>query len=128
VIIDASALLAAVLGEADGERYLDATPAPDQRVMSVANWLEATIATGFRGDVVASSQFEEFAQMAAIRPQPISVEQAFVAHPAWRSCGRGKHRAALNFGDCFAWAPAQVRHALLLFKGNDFPQTDIDLH
>jgi ribonuclease VapC len=126
VIIDASALLAVVLKEADGERYLDAILETPQRHMSVVNWLEATMVIEGRGDAVAVSRFEEFLGMAGIELRPVAVEQAMAARQAWRNYGRGKHKAALNFGDCFAYALAKTEGVPLLFKGNDFSQTDIE--
>lgn len=126
MIIDASALLAIVLREADGARYPDAMLGSDQRHMSVVNGLEATMVIEGRGDTVASSRFDEFFGMAAIRLLPVSVEQAMAARQAWRDFGRGKHKAALKFGDCLAYGAAKAEGQPLLFKGNDFPQTGIE--
>jgi ribonuclease VapC len=50
---------------------------------------------------------------------------AEAAVAAWRRFGRGRHQASLNFGDCFAYAAARLVGAPLLFKGDDFTQTDI---
>jgi ribonuclease VapC len=125
VIIDPSALLAIILREADGDRYLDAIPGSDQRHMSVVNRLEATMVIEGRGDTIASSRFDEFFGMAAICLLPVSFEQAMAARQSWRSFGRGNRKAALNFGDCFAYGAAKAEGQPLLFKGNDFPQTDI---
>jgi ribonuclease VapC len=55
----------------------------------------------------------------------VTLEQADVAREAYRRFGRGNHPAALNFGDCFAYALARLTGEPLLFKGNDFTQTDI---
>ena len=41
--------------------------------------------------------------------------------------GKGRHRAGLNFGDCFAYALARISGQPLLFKGDDFAHTDIDV-
>jgi ribonuclease VapC len=58
--------------------------------------------------------------------EPVTVEQAVIAREAYRRYGRGTgHPAALNFGDCFAYALAKATGAPLLFKGNDFARTDI---
>ena len=53
------------------------------------------------------------------------MEQVRVARQAYRTYGRGNHPAALNFGDCFAYALAKSAGLPLLFKGHDFTQTDI---
>ena len=62
---------------------------------------------------------------AGIEAVPVTVEQMEAARQAWRRFGRGNHPAALNFGDCFAYALAGVTGEPLLFKGDDFSQTDI---
>ncbi|MBB4567211.1 ribonuclease VapC [Rhizobium leucaenae] len=56
---------------------------------------------------------------------PVDAELADTARRAWRRYGNGRHPAALNFGDCFSYALAAIRSEPLLFKGNDFSQTDI---
>ncbi len=62
-----------------------------------------------------------------IRPEIVAVtaDQARVARTAYQLYGRGRHPAALNYGDCFSYALAKVTGEPLLFKGNDFSQTDI---
>jgi len=54
-----------------------------------------------------------------------AVEQAHIARQAFQDFGKGRHAAALNFGDCFAYALARVTGEALLFKGDDFKKTDI---
>ena len=56
----------------------------------------------------------------------MTVEQARIAREAYRDYGKGRHRAGLNFGDCFAYALAKDKGEPLLFKGNDFRKTDVD--
>ena len=63
---------------------------------------------------------------AAIELVPLTVEQAHAAREAWRRFGKGNHPAALNFGDCFAYALAETTGEPLLYKGGDFSLTDID--
>ena len=53
------------------------------------------------------------------------MQQAEIAREAWRRFGKGRHPAGLNFGDCFSYALARVTGEPLLFKGTDFPQTDV---
>ena len=55
----------------------------------------------------------------------VSAKQANIARKAFQRFGRGRHPARLNFGDCFAYALAKDSGAPLLFKGEDFSQTDI---
>ena len=126
MIIDASAMLAIVLREPDRLRYVDAMLDAAPRRMSVANWLEATMVVDRRGDAVSISRFEDFLRDAEIELMPVSVSQAAIARRAWRTFGRGVHPARLNYGDCFAYALAKETREPLLFKGNDFAQTDIE--
>lgn len=60
-----------------------------------------------------------------IRIMPVSVDQVEAARQAYRQYGRGQHKAALNFGDCFSYALAKISGESLLCKGNDFALTDI---
>jgi len=127
MIVDSSAVLAIVLGEPEGERFVDAILAAARVCMSVANWLEATMVVDRRGTAVAINRFEDFIRDAQIELMPVSVPQAEIARRAWRMFGRGSHPAKLNYGDCFAYALAKESMEPLLFKGDDFPQTDVEL-
>ena len=126
MIVDSSAILAIVLGEPDRFRYVDALLEGTSCRMSVANWLEATMVVDRRGSALSISHFEEFFRNAAIELMPVSVSQASIARLAWRTFGRRVHPARLNYGDCFAYALAKETREPLLFKGDDFAQTDIE--
>ena len=79
-----------------------------------------------RRDPVISRRFDDLLREAGIIIEPFDEIQAHVAREAYRDFGRGSgHRARLNFGDCFAYALARCRGEPLLFKGDDFSQTDI---
>ena len=125
MIIDSSALIAVVNREIDAERYEDAMlTAPNCR-MSVANILETSMVVESRGGAAAGHEFDVVLARAGIEPVPVTVEQMEAARQAWRRYGKGNHSAALNFGDCFAYALASVTGEPLLFKGDDFSETDI---
>jgi ribonuclease VapC len=126
VIIDSSAVLAVFLQEADGRRYLNAIMDADARRMSVSNWLEASMVVDRRGNALAANWLEEFMRTARIELMPVSVSQATIARRAWQMFGRGIHPARLNYGDCFAYALAKETREPLLFKGDDFAQTDVE--
>ncbi len=70
-------------------------------------------------------QAEAFFRRAGIIIEPVTVEQGELARQAFIDFGKGRHKAGLNFGDCFAYALAKVTGEPLLFKGSDFSQTDI---
>jgi ribonuclease VapC len=59
---------------------------------------------------------------------PVDEEQAALARRAFRKYGKGPHPAGLNFGDCFSYASSTALEEPVLFKGNDFPQTDAHCH
>lgn len=67
-----------------------------------------------------------FLERAEIELMPVTVEHLVAARRAWRRFGKGNHPAALNFGDCFAYALADTMGEPLLSKGNDFARTDIE--
>ena len=125
MIVDSSALIAVVNRESDAGRYEEAMLTAPHCRMSVANFLETTMVVESRGGVAAGHELDIVLVRAGIEPVPVTVEQMEAARQAWRRFGRGNHPAALNFGDCFAYALARVTNEPLLFKGDDFSRTDI---
>ena len=95
------------------------------RRLSAANFLEAAINIDAHGDAGASRQLDTFLRHAEIEIASITLEQAQIARQACQDFGKGRHKAGLNFGDCFAYALARATGEPLLFKGNDFSNTDI---
>ena len=69
--------------------------------------------------------FDNLIDKLGIEIVPVDREQALLAREAFRRFGKGRHKAGLNFGDCFAYALAKQKNEPLLYKGNDFSQTDI---
>jgi len=69
-----------------------------------------------------------FIAKAQVSLVPVDEEQADLARRAFRKYGKGRHPAGLNFGDCFSYALSQALDEALLFKGNDFSQTDVECH
>ena len=78
------------------------------------------------GAAEAGHDLDAFLKRTRIELVPVTAEQANAARQAWRRFGKGNHPAALNFGDCFAYALAAVTGEPLLFKGEDFALTDIE--
>ncbi len=126
MIVDSSAVLAILFDEPDAKRHAAAIMAAYPCRMSVANVLEAAIALERRGGESAAQELDTFLERAEIELVPVTVEHLEAARRAWRRFGKGNHRAALNFGDCFAYALARTTGEPLLFKGHDFAQTDVD--
>jgi ribonuclease VapC len=126
VIVDSSALLAVILKEADEPRYSAALiDAPVLRI-SAANWVETAIIVGSRKYPGASIRFEDLFDVLRLKVEPVTIEDAQRACTAYSDYGRGHHPARLNYGDCFAYALAKRHGEPLLFKGNDFAQTDVE--
>ena len=125
MIIDTSAVLAILLGEADADRYEEAIVAAWPRRMSVVGLLEAAMVIESRGGVTAGHELDVLLDKASVELVAVTSEQATAARHAWRRFGKGNHPAGLNFGDCFAYALANVTGEPLLFKGDDFARTDI---
>jgi len=126
VIVDSSALLAIILNEPEEDRFTDALAESAHPRMSAATLLEAAIVLEGRSDPVAVSRFDEILRVSGVQILPFSETTARIARQAWRDFGKGRHKAALNFGDCIAYATAKEAAAPLLFKGDDFPHTDIE--
>ena len=127
MIVDTSAVLAILFHESDAERYARAITMASPRRMSVATLLETTIVLESRSGAAAGHELDAFLEEAAIELQPVTPAHAQAARRAWRRFGKGNHPAGLNFGDCFAYALAEATREPLLFKGQDFELTDIEV-
>lgn len=126
MIVDSSALLAVLYREQDAERYEKAIASAAYPRMSVANVLETSIVLEGRGGEAAGHELDLFLRDAEIELAPVGLDHLEAARRAWRRFGKGNHPASLNFGDCFAYALADLMDEPLLFKGEDFAQTDIE--
>lgn len=126
MIVDSSAVLAILFGEPDARRHAAAIAAAHPCRMSVANVLEASIAVERRGGEAAAHELDALLERAEIELVPVTVQHTEAARRACRRFGKSNHPAALNFGDCFAYALARTTGEPLLFKGGGFAQTDID--
>jgi ribonuclease VapC len=125
MIIDTSAVLAILLDERDALVFAEAIENAGDRRMSAAGYLEAALVIDNRGDAVAQREFDRLFQRSGIAIEPVTLEQGRIARQAYRDFGKGRHRAGLNFGDCFAYALARILDQPLLYKGRDFSHTDL---
>lgn len=126
MIVDASAVLAILLREAEGPSFLDriiADPAPK---MSVINWMEVAIRVERQGVPDSVMAFDSLIEALGLALIPADAQQGLAARRAYRLYGKGSgHPARLNLGDCFAYALAVSSGEPLLFKGEDFARTDV---
>ena len=126
MIIDTSALVAILYNEPEAPLYERAIGQAQQTKMSVANYLEATMVVEGRSGPAKGLELERYVKREEIELVPVTLDQVKIAQQAWRKFGKGNDpAAALNYGDCFAYALARTSGEPLLFKGNDFSQTDI---
>ena len=127
MVIDTSALLAIFLAEPERKAFLDFIFQAEARRISAANVLETGIVLEARKGEAAGREFDLFVVRANLEVVPVDAEQIEVARSAWRRYGKGRHPAALNFGDCFAYALAKFSDESLLAKGTDFALTDLEI-
>lgn len=125
MVIDTSALLAILLDEPERRTFNEAIEAAASRVMSAATFVEISIVIESRFGAEGLRDLDLFLERAGIELAAVDTDHAYVARRAFSRFGKGRHPAGLNYGDCFAYALAMVREEPLLYKGQDFGQTDI---
>ena len=127
MVIDTSALIAILTAEPEAEQLAEAIEAEATRLVSAASVLETAIAIEARYGTAGGQKLDELINTVQISIEPVTAVQITVARQAYRTYGKGRHPAKLNFGDCFAYALAKVTGESLLFKGEDFNQSDLNL-
>lgn len=126
MIVDSSAIIAVLRQEEDADRYIEALATADRPRLSAATYVEAAVVVDGSRDPVLSRRFDELLMTVDAAVEPVTRDQAELARQAYRDFGKGSgHPAGLNFGDCFSYALARVTGEPLLFKGDDFPHTDV---
>lgn len=125
MVVDTSVLLAILQDEPERRRFNEALESADSRLISVAAFVETSIVIESRYGAEGLRDLDLLLERAGLELVPVDVEQARVARAAYSRFGKGRHPAALNFGDCFSYALARVLGEPLLFKGGDFSQTDL---
>ena len=126
VVLDTSAVAAVIFGEPDAEGLLAAmTRSAGDLLLSAATAVELGIVVEARQGPAATDDLRRMLTTLTVVTVPLDEEQAGIALAAWRRFGMGRHVAGLNLGDCYSYALAKSRQAPLLFKGEDFAQTDI---
>ena len=125
MIVDTSALLAVLQNEPERRAFTEAIEAAESRSLSTGTLLECSMVIEARFGTEGQHSLDLFLTRAGIEAVPFDSNQLRVARHAFRTYGKGRHKAALNFGDCFAYALAKTRDERLLFKGDDFANTDV---
>ena len=125
MVIDTSAILAILLDEPERRAFNEAIEAAESRVVSTATFVEVSMVIESRYGAEGLSDLDLFLERAGIELAAVEPAHAHAARRAFSRFGKGRHRAGLNYGDCFSYALAAVRGEPLLFKGEDFRYTDI---
>jgi ribonuclease VapC len=125
MVIETSALVAMLTDEPEAQRFEAAVEADPVRLMSTASYLEAAIVVEQRFGEPGGRELDLWLHRAGVDLVGVDAEQADIARSAYRRFGKGRNRAGLSYGDCFAYALAKVSGEPLLYKGDDFAHTDI---
>lgn len=128
MFVDASALVAFLAGEPERPQIAATLEAePDILCSAMACW--ETVSALRQSYTMSVEQARQDVDRAIagipLRLVPIAAPELHEALDAYQRYGKGRHPAGLNMGDCFAYACAKTNKARLLYKGNDFPKTDL---
>ena len=126
VVVDTSALVAIMLGEADREWILDRLHTAERRVIAAPTVVELGIVLEARAPAAAGIA-KRVVRDARIDVESFDADLAERAVDAWRRFGKGRHPAALNLGDCFTYALAERSGLPILCTGTDFARTDLPI-
>ena len=127
MVIDTSALVAILQKEPERRVFIEALEAADSRLMSVATFVEISIVIQARHGAEGLRDLDHFITRAGIELVSVDADQGSLARGAFSHFGKGRHRAGLNYGDCFSYALAIAVGEPLLFKGDDFAHTDVSV-
>ena len=126
MIVDSSAIIAVLRNEPDAAAISAALQQAPICRMSAVTYVEAAVVTDSNRNPVLSRRFDDLLRDVKMHVESVSLEQARIARQTYRDFGKGRHKAGLNFGDCFAYALAKDFDEPLLFKGDDFRHTDVE--
>jgi ribonuclease VapC len=127
MVIDPSALLAILQDVPERRALNELIEAASQRRLSTASFVELSIVIEARRGAEGIRDLDLFLATAGIELVAFDMAQARLAREGFRRFGKGRHPAGLNLGDCFSYALARALDEPLLFKGDDFPLTDVNL-
>jgi len=126
IVIDTSAMVAILRDEPERRAFTQVIERADRCLMSAVSFVEASIVLEARNGDDGLRDFDYFLLKAGIEIEAVDAELAKAARSAFSRFGKGRHEANLNFGDCFSYALAKATGSPLLFKGNNFVQTDVE--
>ena len=127
IVVDTSALVAILEEEDDAAAFAEAIAEADAPLISAATLVEAGLVIFNRHGKKGASLLDDVIRDGGFRIENVTAHHAQLAREAYALFGKGQKKAGLNYGDCFAYALAKATGLPLLFKGNDFSKTDIDV-
>ena len=125
MVLDTSALVAILLGEPERDQFIAVLAEAADPLISAGTLLEASIVVQSKLGDDGLADLDELLATAGVRCVAVDLAQVHAARSAFARFGKGRHAASMNYGDCFAYALAKVAQTPLLFKGDDFGQTDV---
>jgi ribonuclease VapC len=125
MIVDTSAMVAILYREPEASAFVQLIHDADVCRISVATYVELSMVIENQLGPEGMRQAEAFFRRAGIVIEPVTVDHGELARQGFLDFGKGRHKAGLNYGDCFSYAFAKATGEPLLCKGNDFRQTDI---
>ena len=124
IAVDTSALIAILADEPEAETFRSILIATEA-VIGAPTYLEFAMVAVVKSPVITSADLSKFLGYLNVTLVDFTAEDAKTAEAAFRRYGKGRHKAALNFGDCCSYATTKSRNCSLLYKGNDFSLTDL---
>ena len=126
IAVDSSALIAILRREPEADSFLQVIATADGCLLSSVSLLETSLVlAGRTGDAASWSELDALIARASMQVVAQDAGLAEAARDAFLRYGKGRHPAALNLGDCASYALAKTHGLPLLFKGTDFPRTDL---
>lgn len=126
IVLDSSAVIAILRREPEADDFLRIIAEAEACLLSAVSFLEASmVLAGRTGDATSWAELDALLAQAGVEVVAQDAELAEGAREAFLRYGKGRHPASLNLGDCASYALAKDRDLPLLFKGTDFPRTDV---
>jgi ribonuclease VapC len=125
IVLDTSAIVAILREEAEARVFLELIVASEQCFLSAVSLFEASMVMIGRGVPAAADGLDALVRRRGIEIVPFDEDLARESRAAFIRFGKGRHPAGLNPGDCVSYALARSRQLPLLYKGGDFPKTDV---
>lgn len=127
MVVDTSALVAILFAESTAERLMEAILAAPRPIVSAASLVEVGIVAIARRGAASERELNSLLRQFRLQIIPVTADHAERALGAFRRFGKGRHPAGLNYGDCFSYALASITGEPLLFVGDDFARTDLQI-